>query len=326
MGAILQTIRSLESGGQYDARAPKSSASGAYQFIDSTWNSYGGYNRAVDAPPEVQDAKAVEYVTAILASNGNDVSLVGVVWYLGHVPVGDEWDRVPSPGSGNRLTPRQYQSKWMTLYRSVAPAPPPTITDTDGVAGQTAGTEGQPEAAPVELTTPGICVGGSVEPLPGGWSLPGPATLLTIEATRRPHHDYPAWDWGIPEGTPIYAIRGGTITSITTYAENWFDAGCVAGGPCSACGAGVTITDADGTRWTYCHGSVLTIPGADAQVEAGTQIMWSGNTGRSTGPHLHLSITTRDGLQRCPQPLLESLITTSQGTNPQTLPTSGCSF
>jgi hypothetical protein len=115
MAAILAAIRAIESGGDYTAAARSSTASGAYQFLDSTWNGHGGYQRARDAPPPVQDAKAAEWAAAILARNGGAVASVPVSWYIGHVPVGVEWDRLP-PYPGNTLTPREYQQRWMTEY------------------------------------------------------------------------------------------------------------------------------------------------------------------------------------------------------------------
>ena len=57
--AVLARIRGCESGGRYNAQNPRSTASGAYQFLDSTWNGFGGYRRAMNAPPGVQDAAAL---------------------------------------------------------------------------------------------------------------------------------------------------------------------------------------------------------------------------------------------------------------------------
>ena len=87
---ILATIKQRESG-NYTETARGSSASGAYQFIDSTWQDltkkYGmgqEFQRAKDAPPQVQDAVAAAYVNDILRANNGDVSKVPLVWYTGN--------------------------------------------------------------------------------------------------------------------------------------------------------------------------------------------------------------------------------------------------
>lgn len=58
--AIPYDIVMCESGGDYSAENPTSSASGAYQITDGTWNGYGGYSHASDAPPHIQDERAAQ--------------------------------------------------------------------------------------------------------------------------------------------------------------------------------------------------------------------------------------------------------------------------
>lgn len=60
---VLQKIRYCESGNDYTAQNSSSSASGAYQFLTSTWQSLSasaGYATAASAPASVQDAAALE--------------------------------------------------------------------------------------------------------------------------------------------------------------------------------------------------------------------------------------------------------------------------
>ena len=118
LDGMLATVRTLESGGDYTSRASGSSASGAYQFIDTAWAGYGGYPQAWQAPQSVQDAKAVERLSAILDAHDGDVSVVPVFWYLGHLPAPDspEWDALPAHRAGNQLTPREYQARWLAEY------------------------------------------------------------------------------------------------------------------------------------------------------------------------------------------------------------------
>lgn len=64
---VLAKIRYCESGNNYQAQNPSSSASGAYQFLTSTWQSLSasaGYATAKSAPASVQDAAAIELYNA----------------------------------------------------------------------------------------------------------------------------------------------------------------------------------------------------------------------------------------------------------------------
>jgi hypothetical protein len=122
IAAALKTIRTVESGGRYSIGPNGGGASGAYQFIKGTWDSEAKAAGRPDltriwpyqASPADQDLVARQYLSAALGSGG--VETVGPFWYLGHVPRGGEWDTVPAPWAGNRITPRQYQRMWMAQY------------------------------------------------------------------------------------------------------------------------------------------------------------------------------------------------------------------
>jgi hypothetical protein len=118
---ILSTIRQRESGGNYGAQAKGSSASGAYQFIDSTWQSmtkkFGmgtEFSSAKMAPKEIQDAVAKAYVQDILKRAGGDVSKVPLEWYTGNL----QGTMSPAALQANKgLTGEMYQQKWMSEFQ-----------------------------------------------------------------------------------------------------------------------------------------------------------------------------------------------------------------
>lgn len=118
---ILATIRYLESRGNYLAPPNKGRASGAYQFITSTWNNYAGYPNAYLAPPEIQDERAAADVMKFLAQWNNDVSMIPVMWYYPRASRDVSlMDVVPVPSAGNVLTVREYQQRWLAIWSSLS--------------------------------------------------------------------------------------------------------------------------------------------------------------------------------------------------------------
>jgi TP901 family phage tail tape measure protein len=79
-----------------------------------------------------------------------------------------------------------------------------------------------------------------------------------------------AIDYATPTGTPIYAMAGGSASNLNKGSSSF--------------GKYVTIKHADGTESLYAH---LNSHGKGGSVSAGDFIGDSGNTGNSTGPHLH---------------------------------------
>ena len=100
------------------------------------------------------------------------------------------------------------------------------------------------------------------------------------------HKGINALDFNMPLKTPIYAARGGIVARVVdTNTLNCFDEDC------SKYNNYILIYHSDGTFSQYAHifqnGSKVA-PGD--VVKKGQFLCYSGNTGYSSGPHLHFSV------------------------------------
>ena len=109
-----------------------------------------------------------------------------------------------------------------------------------------------------------------------------------------------AIDWQMPEGTPVYAARGGLVVKVKDDSDR--GGASIKYDPYNNY---VLIRHDDGTLGHYCHlqkGGVVVHAGD--VVKTGTLIAHSGNTGFSSGGHLHFCVfMTKDGRERASIPV-----------------------
>jgi murein DD-endopeptidase MepM/ murein hydrolase activator NlpD len=97
---------------------------------------------------------------------------------------------------------------------------------------------------------------------------------------------HPGIDLGTPRGTPIYAPLTGVVratgnTDIVPGCYSW--------------GKWTLLDHANGLSTLYAHQDVISVsPGQ--KVVTGEIIGYSGNTGYSTGPHLHFTVYAKSGV------------------------------
>ncbi|CAL9447027.1 hypothetical protein SUDANB6_02359 [Streptomyces sp. enrichment culture] len=96
-------------------------------------------------------------------------------------------------------------------------------------------------------------------------------------------------DFPVAYGTTVMAATDGTVRT------QWN----------SAYGNMMIVTAKDGTETWYCHLSSYRVP-SGSTVKAGDPIAYSGNSGNSTGPHLHFEVRPAGGAAQDPLAWLRS--------------------
>ncbi|MFI2379371.1 M23 family metallopeptidase [Streptomyces sp. NPDC018964] len=94
-------------------------------------------------------------------------------------------------------------------------------------------------------------------------------------------HKHSGQDYAVPTGTTVMAAHGGTVVK----------AGPNGAGDGPAYGNAIVVKHGNGTYSQYAHLSQVNVKIGQI-VKTGQKIALSGNTGNSSGPHLHFEIRT----------------------------------
>ena len=111
--------------------------------------------------------------------------------------------------------------------------------------------------------------GGFIRPVNGG--------TVTCNGRYSSGKFHGAIDYGVSSGTPVYAAADGVVLTTKSITTSY--------------GTYVVIQHANGLQTWYAHGtpgSICVSPGQS--VAQGQMIMKSGNSGNSSGPHLHFEV------------------------------------
>lgn len=97
------------------------------------------------------------------------------------------------------------------------------------------------------------------------------------------------YDYGVPVGTPVQSITGGVVTFVGDNGDGW--------------GNSVAVKTPDGFTVHYGHLSSIGVQ-VGQQIQQGQVVAASGDTGKSTGPHLSLDIWDSSGKFVDPAPFV----------------------
>ncbi|MFB7868125.1 transglycosylase family protein [Streptomyces sp. NPDC056069] len=280
---------------------------GGLQFTSSTWAEFGGHLYAPNAHLATKEQQ-IAVAEKVLAAQGPGA------WPVCAIKAGLTTDarqpgtrQAPATGTvplqgvstaveGDTLATmaRRLGTTWQDLYQQnkelLAPNPDASMSPDTVIRNsvQTTSTKPVSQLSPSQLAT-------SARPQPPSTAPTAPDAKTP--AARRgsapvdapittPYRTPGPWaagfhtgaDFAVPTGTPVKAVTSGTIVS-----AGWS----------GAYGNAVIIRHDDGMYSLYAHlSSTNAVPGQ--RTTPGQRIGLSGNTGNSTGPHLHLEVRTEN--------------------------------
>lgn len=194
----------------------------------------------------------------------------------GPISIQKEIDRIEAATAEARLAASKYNQKYRVPVKSPVVQNAP-ITNKTSVPNDPA------VLVPVKRQctsfNPEIPLGQEIpygKPMMGQLKITSPYGERTIYNKSENHR---AIDFATPIGTDVFATANGVVENVSNDAR---------------CGLGIRIKHADGFATQYCHLSQQLVKPGES-VQAGCLIAKSGNSGRTTGPHLHYAMYRNGG-------------------------------
>ncbi len=242
-------------------------ANGPFQFLNDTWRAYG-VDGDENGVADIQNLTDAAYGAAnYLAANGG---IIGA-------PLGDPNGGAQAHSISNAIWHYNHSSEYVNtvlrgywLYGGVVGNPgvaPSTGGATTPAAGNTNG-------------CPGATASGQFQ-----WPVEPAGTLTACWGDVRSYGRHSGLDIGVPVGSKVFAADAGTV-----------EFAGISGSLTSGYGNAIVINHGNGFWTLYGHLSEILVAEGDT-VTKGQEIAKSGNTGRSTGAHLHFNVQKQGGVQ-----------------------------
>jgi len=180
---VIYGIKIQESHGDYTAENPTSTASGAYQYIDGTWDGHGGFSHASEAPPDVQDAKMRADTEAAYDRLGDWERVIAshFAGESGQEGPKSDWGKVPGYESNHNPSIRDYVDG---VKGHIGDADPSAFPATAPLTSHTAAAAVQAAQSVTDSTVVTIPTGEPDSGSPGVTVIGPPGSTISITVTQ----------------------------------------------------------------------------------------------------------------------------------------------